>query len=85
MNDWFSAPILTDTEREQMRNRKRWAAHNQREKVATIFLAIVAAVGTALILWQVVQPQPTYWLVYLGMALVVPLLARVGSKVLKYM
>lgn len=78
-------PIMTDAEREQMRNAKRWAAHRQRERLLTVALAIVAAVGAFLILWQVMQPRPVYWIVYLGMALVIPLLARAGSRVLNYL
>lgn len=81
-------PFLMTTEdvaREQRRNAKRWAAHKQRDRAALIVLSIACAIGVALILWQVTQTQPTYWIVYLGMALVVPLMARAGRKVLNYM
>lgn len=78
-------PLMPTYEREYRRNQKRWAAYHQKQLALTITVTVLAVIGAGLLIWQITQAAPHYWIVYLGMALVIPLLARVGYKVLRYM
>ncbi len=71
----FGGEILSDLELQERRHSDAEDRLRRRRRDSRLVLLLPALIGVGLLLWQVVQRDPTDWIIFGAAILVVPLLS----------
>lgn len=71
----FAETIRTDEENRRRREEVAREVAASNLLVARVMLSIPALIGAIICAWQITAPDPTWWVLMIGMGLIIPLLA----------